>query len=110
MSKVPSPRAALALLTAVNLLNYLDRYIPFAVLPALSRTLRLTDAQAGSLQTLFILSYALVSPAIGWLGDRRPRFSLAVSASRRQASWSGAPPRSPRGWRRRSRRWCSPGR
>jgi MFS family permease len=78
MSKVPSPATALTVLTGLNLLNYLDRYIPFAVLPAISKSLHLSDAQAGSLQTLFILTYALISPLMGWLGDRRPRFRLAA--------------------------------
>ena len=62
MSRVPSPRAALAVLTGLNFLNYLDRYIPFAVLPSISKALSLSDAEAGVLQTLFIASYVLVSP------------------------------------------------
>lgn len=78
MSRQPGPRTALGILTGLNLLNYVDRYVPFAVLPAIIAALHLTDAQAGSLQTLFILSYAIVSPAAGWLGDRRPRFRLAA--------------------------------
>ncbi len=78
LGKVPSPRAALAILTGLNFLNYVDRYIPAAVLPSLSSALHLTDSQAGSLATLFILSYSLVSPVAGYLGDRRPRFRLAA--------------------------------
>jgi len=67
-------------LTGVNLLNYLDRYMPSAVLPSIIASLHITDAQAGSLQTLFIVSYMLMSPVAGWLGDRRPRFQLAALA------------------------------
>src|SRR5262245_35839524 len=74
---LPSPRAALAVLTGLNLLNYLDRFLPFAVLPALSASLHLSDARAGMLQTLFIVSYMLVSPLAGWLGDRTGRFGVA---------------------------------
>ena len=70
---LPSPRTALALLTGINLLNYLDRFIPGAVLPSISRDLHLSDTQAGSLQMAFILSFALLSPLFGWLGDRRAR-------------------------------------
>jgi predicted MFS family arabinose efflux permease len=75
---LPSPRAALAMLTGLNLLNYLDRFLPFAVLPALSATLHLSDARSGMLQTLFIVSYILVSPLAGWLGDRSNRFGVAA--------------------------------
>ena len=84
---LPSPRTALALLTGLNLLNYLDRFIPGAVLPFISRDLRLSDTQAGSLQMAFILSFALISPVFGWLGDRRARFELAAIGV---IVWSGA--------------------
>jgi MFS family permease len=76
---LPSPRTALALLTGLNLLNYLDRFIPGAVLPSISADLHLSDTQAGSLQMAFILSFALISPVFGWLGDRRARFQLAAT-------------------------------
>jgi MFS family permease len=79
MARLHSARAALGILTGLNLLNYVDRYIPAAVLPSLSAALHMTDAQAGLLQTLFIITYALVSPVAGWLGDRRPRFRLAAT-------------------------------
>jgi MFS family permease len=75
---LPSPRAALAVLTGINLLNYLDRFIPGAVLPAIIRDLRISDTQAGSLQMFFILCFAVASPVFGWLGDRRARFQLAA--------------------------------
>jgi MFS transporter, Spinster family, sphingosine-1-phosphate transporter len=75
---LPSPRTALALLTGLNLLNYLDRFIPGAVLPSISRDLHLSDTQAGSLQMAFILTFAVTSPVFGWLGDRRARFELAA--------------------------------
>lgn len=80
MARTPSPRVALGILTGVNLLNYVDRWIPAAVMPSIIVALQLTDAQAGSLQTLFIVSYMLMSPIAGWLGDRRPRFQLAALA------------------------------
>jgi MFS family permease len=75
---LPSPRAALAILTGLNLLNYLDRSVPAAMMPSIIAALHLTDGQAGSLGTLFILTYSIVSPGSGWLGDRRPRFQLAA--------------------------------
>jgi len=75
---LPSPRAALAILTGLNFLNYVDRFIPAAVMPSIIGALKLTDTQAGSLSTLFILTYSLISPVAGYLGDRRPRFRLAA--------------------------------
>ena len=75
---LPSPRAALAILTGLNFLNYVDRFIPAAVMPSIIAALHLKDSQAGSLSTLFILSYSLVSPVAGWLADRKPRFQLAA--------------------------------
>ncbi|HXJ19567.1 MAG TPA: MFS transporter [Polyangia bacterium] len=74
---LPSPRGALAILTGLNFLNYVDRYIPAAILPSITGALRLTDTQAGSLATLFILTMALISPVAGYLADRGPRFRLA---------------------------------
>jgi MFS family permease len=76
---LPSPRAALAALTGLNFLNYLDRFIPAAVLPAIVADLHLSGAQAGSMQLVFILAFAVISPAFGWLGDRRARFPLAAA-------------------------------
>jgi predicted MFS family arabinose efflux permease len=76
---LPSPRAALAVLTGLNFLNYLDRFIPAAVLPAIVADLHLSGAQAGSMQLVFILAFAVISPAFGWLGDRRARFPLAAA-------------------------------
>jgi MFS transporter, Spinster family, sphingosine-1-phosphate transporter len=76
---LPSPRAALAVLTGLNFLNYLDRFIPAAVLPAIIADLRLSGTEAGSLQLVFILSFAVISPLFGWLGDRRARFPLAAA-------------------------------
>jgi MFS family permease len=78
MPRVPSPRAALALLTGLNLFNYVDRFIPAAILSTILATFGLTDAEGGFLQTLFILTFVVVSPVAGWLGDRAPRFRLAA--------------------------------
>ena len=75
---LPSPRTALAVLTGLNFLNYLDRYIPAAVLKPMSAELHMSGAKAGSLQFAFILTFAVISPLFGWLGDRRTRFSLAA--------------------------------
>ncbi|MDB4981746.1 MAG: hypothetical protein JWM82_2498 [Myxococcales bacterium] len=77
-ARPPSPRAALALLSAVNLLNYLDRFIPAAILPTILAEFHISKAKGGTLQTLFIFTMAIASPLAGWLGDRHPRFRVAA--------------------------------
>jgi len=77
--KATSPTAALSALTGLNVLNYADRFVGAAMLPLILSSLALTDAQGGLLQSAFILSYSLVSPLAGWLGDRWNRFKLAAT-------------------------------
>ena len=48
---MPGARQALALLLAINLLNYVDRYILAAVVPQIKHDFHATDAQAGLLAT-----------------------------------------------------------
>lgn len=68
-------RRLLLLLTGVNLVNYLDRYVVAAILEPLGRELRLSDAQLGRLTFVFIVVYMLAAPLFGYLADRfhRPR-------------------------------------
>lgn len=77
MAKPPSARATLGMLTAVNLLNYVDRYIPAGALPLIVAHFGVSDAKGGLLQSLFMFPYAIVSPLVGVLGDRWRRFALA---------------------------------
>jgi len=67
------------MLTGLNALNYADRYVGAAMLPLILASLALSDAEGGLLQSAFILSYALVSPLAGWLGDRWARLRLAAA-------------------------------
>ncbi|MDP9033437.1 MAG: MFS transporter [Myxococcota bacterium] len=67
---IGSPRAVLALLTALNLLNYLDRYVLSAVLPRLQEDLHLSHFFGGSLATVFLIGYFATSPVFGNLADR----------------------------------------
>ena len=71
-------RCPSAALTCLNALNYLDRFLVAPLLPLIIGSLGLSDRQAGSLQSAFILVYALVCPWAGWLGDRYPRLRLAA--------------------------------
>jgi MFS family permease len=78
---------ALAVLTAVNLVNYLDRYVVSALFESLRADLWLTDARLGLLGTGFIVVYMLASPLFGILGDRRRRPPLLAVGV---ALWSAA--------------------
>jgi MFS transporter, Spinster family, sphingosine-1-phosphate transporter len=67
-------RRGLIVLTAINLVNYFDRYVPAALGESLRRSsLRLTDTQFGALASGFIVVYMLAAPVFGALGDRRSR-------------------------------------
>lgn len=75
---IPYRRYALALLLAVNLLNYIDRQILFAVFPLIKNDLQLSDTALGFLGSAFMLSYLLFAPLFGWLGDLWSRTRLAA--------------------------------
>jgi MFS family permease len=72
---------ALVLLTAMNFVNYLDRYILPAVQEQVKGEFHLTDSQIGSLTLWFFVAYVLSSPITGWLGDRFPRKPMIVAAA-----------------------------
>jgi predicted MFS family arabinose efflux permease len=72
----PSPRAALValgVLTAINLLNYLDRYVVPPIVPELKSAMALSDAQLGWLVPAFMIVYTLAAPVFGTWGDRGSR-------------------------------------
>ena len=71
-----SPGLILISLTALNALNYLDRYVGAAILPLILSDLKISDAQGGLLQSLFIVAYALACGPFGWLGDIGKRLRL----------------------------------
>src|SRR5438105_8481049 len=74
---------ALGVVTILNFLNYIDRFILAAVLPRVKTELVLTDFQLGLLANAFLIAYFVTSPIFGILGDRlsRPRLMAAgVSA------------------------------
>ncbi len=73
--------AALVLLTALNFVNYIDRYILPGVQEQVKREFALTDAQIGSLTLWFMVAYMAASPITGWLGDRFPRKPMIVVAA-----------------------------
>ena len=80
---VPGANTALAVLLAINLFNYIDRQILSAVLPKLQLDAALFNpadpwlqTKAGALTTAFMISYMLLSPVFGRLGDRLSRWLI----------------------------------
>jgi len=70
-------RTALAVLTLINLFNYLDRWIVAALAESMKHSeLQLSDKQLGSLMTGFLVVYMLAAPLFGSLGDTRSRTRL----------------------------------
>ncbi|MDB4940664.1 MAG: Permease of the major facilitator superfamily [Labilithrix sp.] len=67
------PGAILALLTGLNLLNYLDRLVVSAVLPKIQEDLHLDNLMGGLLATVFLVGYFATAPIFGSLGDRTSR-------------------------------------
>ena len=82
---------ALLVLTLINLVNYLDRYIISVAMPRIQAEFGLSGTQGGMLASLFIVVFMVASPLGGFLGDRLPRkllvggsvllWSLATGAS-----------------------------
>ena len=66
------------LLIALNLLNYIDRYILPGEVALIQREFGSTDQEMGALTTALFVVYMLVAPLTGWLGDRFPRKPLII--------------------------------
>lgn len=73
------PRASLAALTGLNLLDYFDRQLLASVLTPLKIEMKFSDEQLGTLQSAFMLGYFLTAPIFGYLGDRWPRRWLVAA-------------------------------
>ena len=80
------PRTALIVLTALNLLNYADRNVLFAVQPLVQDEFHLTNAQIGYLTSAFLGFYMLAAPFVGPLADRYSRKPIIVLGA---LFWSG---------------------
>ncbi|MEO8705471.1 MAG: MFS transporter [Kofleriaceae bacterium] len=79
--------AIVALLTGLNFLNYLDRFIVAAVLPRIKSELGISNFEAGLLATVFLLGYFVTAPIFGILGDRMSRKVLVALGV---VTWSAA--------------------
>lgn len=87
MTKLQRPGVALGILTAINFLNYIDRYVLAAVFEPIKRELHFTDAQLGWTLSAFMITYSVTSPAFGRLGDLFTRKYLIAAGV---ALWSFA--------------------
>ncbi|MBC8072933.1 MAG: MFS transporter [Deltaproteobacteria bacterium] len=89
MDPVPVARrgalAMLVVLTAINFVNYIDRYVVSAVAELIGTEFALEDDVTGLVGSAFMIAYTVVAPLAGWLGDRvQRRRIVAVSV----AAWS----------------------
>src|SRR5580658_1060602 len=71
----------LALLIALNLLNYIDRYILPGEVSLIQREFHSTDQQMGALTTALFVVYMLAAPLTGWLGDHFERKPLIIGGA-----------------------------
>lgn len=80
------PRTALVLLTSLNLLNYIDRSVLFAVQPLIQTEFHLTNAEVGYLTSAFLGFYMVAAPFSGPLADRYSRKLIIMLGA---TFWSG---------------------
>jgi predicted MFS family arabinose efflux permease len=93
------PAYVLGLLTCLNLLDYLDRYIIASVQSLIRKDFPITDADYGLFGTLFFLVYLTTAPIFGYLGDRYPRRRiLALGATLWSLATAGAAFAGSYGW------------
>jgi MFS family permease len=79
--------AALAILTALNLFNYIDRNVLFAVQPMVQAEFKVSDVTIALLTSAFFWCYMFTAPAIGVAADRWPRKWIMVAGA---LVWSAA--------------------
>src|SRR5579871_1549010 len=72
------PRLLLAVLTGLNILNYIDRNILFAVQSEVKKEFLVSDAKIGLLTSAFFFTYMFAAPVVGWMGDRFARKNIVV--------------------------------
>lgn len=80
-AKVSPALATFLLLLALNLLNYIDRYILPGELSLVQNEFHATREQMGALTTAMFFVYMLAAPLTGWLGDRFSRKPLIIAGA-----------------------------
>ena len=76
---------ALALLTCVNLLSYINRSVIFSLFTPIERDLHLRDFHVGWLASAYVLVYSLFALPLGILSDLRSRRAVVAAGI---ALWS----------------------
>ena len=71
--------ATFVVLFAMHLLDYLDRNILPSLRDQIRADIPMTNERWGLLATIFLVSYSVFSPAMGWLGDRYRRTWLLAA-------------------------------
>ena len=71
-----SAKAALAVLVAINILNFYDRNVAGALVEPIRKEFHLSDTQIGFLGSVFIWLYAVVGVPLGSIADRWSRKKL----------------------------------
>ncbi|MEP6956186.1 MAG: MFS transporter [Chthoniobacterales bacterium] len=77
----PGARVALGLLLAINLFNYIDRQILSALEPQIRGTFFAANdvnamTKTGALGMVFLITYMVSAPLLGWLSDRFSRWVI----------------------------------
>jgi MFS family permease len=80
-TRISPALATLILLIALNLLNYIDRYILPGELSLVQAEFHATREQMGALTTAMFFVYMLAAPLTGWLGDRYRRKPLIIGGA-----------------------------
>lgn len=68
------------ILFLLNLLNYIDRQVLYAVFPLLQKDLSLSDMELGALASVFMLVYMCYAPIVGYFAAHTPK-KYWISAS-----------------------------
>ncbi len=73
MNRKLRPYSLLAILTGLNLFNYMDRAVLNAVRTPLANEFHIDYGDSGRAFTAFMIGYFVTSPIFGYLGDRAAR-------------------------------------
>ena len=70
---------SLAVLIAINVLNFYDRHVAGALVEPVRKEFGLSDTQIGWINTAFTMLYGVVGLPLGWLADKVNRKKLLAA-------------------------------